>query len=149
MRGILDVDLKSIHIHFNPDDLKSEGEVITVGGETDEEFQTRRNTFLRWAFGLPKKRKQPTHSFVAYKRAANMKITVNLSDLQFFKDWMHRDIKDIKCDCDLIVESPIHAQFFLFPHMIKLQGVFPIEWSEDIIHNVILSYDCFTFNKGK
>jgi len=97
--GIIEIENEQIPIIFSPDDLKPTFTTIT-NGETDEDFESRRNTFGRWAMGLPKKRKVVTQSFAG--RAEHKPLSIMTDDpnhIQYFKKWfLHKDLMTIKRD---------------------------------------------------
>ena len=154
LRGVLEFDDASFHIGYNPDDLKMVGTVVTIGGETDEEFQTRRNTFTRWIAGLPKKRKQPLRTVENPMPGSKLKITIDSNDLPFFSDWMHSipetsfcNFSDVKRDCKLIQDH--HA----YKEILDLKGVFPtiIPYNDtkNVVCDITLNYDWFSRNNPK
>jgi len=89
--GIIMIEDKEIPVEYNEKefDLSVKYETITIGGESDEEFQTRRNTFLRWAIGLPKKRKEVTDILHgAIRTIGELHFKVPKEFLEYFELWM-------------------------------------------------------------
>jgi len=134
MQAIFKFDGIQIPIEFDLDDLVVQQEYILLGGETDEEFQSRRNTLSRWLLGLPKVRKTPIGRFVARMQVTELPIKVKIMDLNIFKEWMYRDIFNIKSDCKIYTKNKTYTFF----------GSFPSEWTDD--GNIKLAYDCYQQN---
>lgn len=132
MQAILNIDFNQIPVEFEPTKLATKLEYVLIGGESDGDFHSRRNTFGRWLFGLPKKRIEPIGRFPVPPKNVGLSLKVKIEDLNIFKEWMHRGLCGMKSDCEIYADDKIYT--FI--------GVFPIEWSDG--GNVKLLYDYYT-----
>lgn len=128
--GTLEIDGLKIPIQL--DDIQvnqlfetPEPEMIDIRGETDDEFNSRRNSFFNWVCGLPKSRKKST--FIAGRAIFCEPLQVFIEEhLSVFET---RGLK--KCDAVLHING--------VSSNINLLGMFVSEYSSD--GYVTLHYD--------
>jgi len=131
MQAIFNIDNNQINVEFDPTKLPTKVEYVLVGGESDEDFHSRRNTFVRWLVGLPKKRNESIGRFPVPPKYIDVSLKVKTEDLEIFREWIHRDFGNLKSEC--IIHADDKTYTFL--------GAFPSELIDD--GNVKLSYDCY------
>lgn len=127
----IDVDLAELRA--------SEQQFIQLGGETDDEFHTRRNTLWRTIFGLPKKRK-PITGFVPGYRQLYRPLHINISTnrIPIFSKWFD-DLLTFKKEC--IITDNVTGIIY------TLIGTFPVSYTS--AGEIELSYDCCKITEPK
>jgi len=138
-QAVIMVDDKVIPIVFSLDELEIVTETIEIGGvESDDDFNSRRNSFGNWLFGLPKERKvTPKVTYAGRAIRKPLTVYVTKEDKIFFDEWLYafHDIYDYKKDFIIKIDG-IERYSFL--------GTFPLPAEEGSIDSkVILSYDMY------
>lgn len=92
---------------------------IQIGGETDEQMATRRNTFIRWLFGQPKEKKGAPVYTTGRVNISDLILTVTGEDSkQYFDNWWQDMAAKNPCSLyeykrDIIIEQCILRGVFI------------------------------------
>ncbi len=117
------VDLLELQVTRIPEEIK-------IGGETDEEFASRRNSFLRWVLGFPKVRWVPTGSIMGKLRSPDPLMIIT-EEMKFFRNWP-LDLFPLKNDC--LICSLNEKDY------VKLIGCYPVDFNGD---KLLMMYDAW------